>query len=192
VKKTLSAALLIAAAAGAAAGYPHRLDDVDYDVVVTRFDSTANFQAGTFYLLDQVVHLIPPGSSDNLPAFSEPTVLAQIRTNMTARGYVEVTDSNAADIRMVSAVSTTDYVGYYYDYWCYYWYYYCPPYWGTYEYTVGTLFVSMKDRRTQGASGTPPMWLGLGNGLVQSGTTTQRLTAAIDQMFAQSPYIHAN
>ncbi len=192
MSKLLSAALLVGATATAASCYPNRLDSVDYDVVATVFDSSANFQANTFYLLDQVVHLVPPGEADNLPAFNEAAVLAQIRTNMTSRGYTEVTDSNAADIRMVSAVSTTEYQGYYWDYWCYTWYYYCPPYWGVYEFTVGSIFVTMKDRRAQGASGTPPMWLGIGNGLAGSGATTQRLSDAIDQMFAQSPYIDAN
>lgn len=190
MRKTLFATGLIAAAALATACYPHRLDSVDYDVVITLFDSTANFQAATYYLRNEVVHLVPPGEADNIGRGADAAVLAAIRTNMTARGYAEVTDSLTADLKLLSAATTTDYQGYYWDYWCYSWYYYCPPYWGTYEFTTGTLMVSMKDRRVP--TGAEAAWFGVANGLLGSVPSASRATEAVNAMFQQSPYISAN
>jgi len=191
MRKALSAALLLAASAAVAACYPHRLDSVDYDVVVTLHDTTANFQGATFYLFPTVAHLVPPGESDNISRAADAAALAAIRDNMTTAGYTEVTDSTVADVKLLSAATTTDYQGYYWSYYCGYYWYYCPPYWGTYEFTTGTLLVSMKDRRLAG-SGAEAMWLGIGNGLLNSTPSPTRVTDAIDAMFGQSPYISAN
>lgn len=193
MKKALFSAVLVAAVAATAACYPHRLDNVNTDVVVTLYDSTANFQATTYYLRPTVVHLVPPGETDNISRVLDPVVLATIQTNMDNAGYTASTDSLTADIKVMAAATTTDYSGWYYNYWCYGWYYYCPPYWGYYEYTLGSVLVSLKDRRvTSTASGTNAMWLGIGNGLLDTGANATRVTDAIDQMFRQSPYISAN
>ena len=177
--------------------YPDRLDNVNYDVVATVHDSTANFKATTFALDDSVVHLLVSGS-DNISRAYDAQILARIRSNMTARGYTEVADPNTADLAMLVGVTTADYTAYYWDYWCgswgYWWGYGCyyPPYYGTYTYTLGTLFVGMQDRRTLTGGKVETIWLGIGNGLVGQGVTATRVTGAIDQMFTQSPFIKAN
>jgi hypothetical protein len=187
---------LVGAASVAAACYPHRLDSVDYDVVATVFDSSANFKATapattvTYYLLNQVVHLFPPGGSDNIGHGADAAVLAAIRANMTARGYTEGTDSTTVDLKLLAAATTTDYTAYYQGYYCGIYWYYCPPYWGSYSYTLGTLLVSMKDRRVP--TGAEAMWLGMGNGLLNGTPSASRVTDAVNAMFLQSPYISAN
>lgn len=191
MRKAWLAVTLVGAASVAAACYPHRLDSVDYDVVATLYDTTAAFNtAGTYYLLNQVVHLVPPGESDNIGHSADAAVLAAIRTNMTARGYTEGTDSTTVDLKLLAAATTTDYTAYYQGYYCGYYWYYCPPYWGSYSYTLGTLLVSMKDRRVP--TGAEAMWLGVGNGLLNGTPSASRLTDAVNAMFSQSPYISAN
>jgi hypothetical protein len=191
MKKVLSAVALVAAIGAAASCYPNRLDSVDYDVVVTVYDTTANFQGATFYLNPTLVHLVPPGESDGIGHGADAAALAAIRNNMTTAGYTETTDSTVADIKMLSAATTTTYQGYYWSYYCGIYYYYCPPYWGSYEFTTGTLIVSMKDRRVAG-TGPEAMWLGFGNGLLNSVPSATRVTDAVNAMFRQSPYISAN
>lgn len=189
----------IALAAALAAGcYPDRLDTVNYDAVATVYDTAGTFTATTFALADSVVHLVPPGELDNISRAFDNQIIATVRANMVARGYTEVADPNVGDLAVLLAVSTTEYQGFYWSYWCGYWgwYYpygcYYPPYWGTYEYTTGSLFVTISDRRAASAGDVPLIWLAVGNGLAGTGATAARLIAAIDQMFAQSPYIQAN
>jgi hypothetical protein len=155
------------------------------------FDSTSNFQATTYYLRPQVVHLVPPGETDPIGVTVDAAILSAITTNMNARGYTSSTDSTTADIKVMAAATTTEYQGYYWDYWCYTWYYYCPPYWGTYEFTLGTLIITMKDRRVAG-TGAEAMWLGIGNGMLSGVPNPANVTSAVNQMYAQSPYISAN
>jgi len=144
------------------------------------------------------VHLVPPGEFDDISHALDAAIIAEIRDQMEDRGYTYVANPNTADLTLLPAVSTTEYQGYYWDYWCGYWGYwypygcYYPPYYGTYEYTVGSLFVTMSDRRLAAGGDVPLIWLAIANGLAGTGSTAARLTDGIQQMFAQSPYINAN
>ena len=196
LQTSLSAMALVAAAAGAGC-YPDRLDTTNYDVVATVYDTTGNFHQPTFAMSDSIVHLVPPGGNDNITRAFDTQIIARVRQNMTARGYTEVVDPTTADLDVLLAASSTEYQGYYWSYWCGYWGYwypygcYYPPYWGTYEYTVGSLFVAMTDRHTLATGKVGMVWLNVANGLAGTGATAQRLTNAIDQMFTQSPYVSA-
>lgn len=198
MRKLLSAVSLAVFAAVLGSCYPDRLDTINYDMVITTYDTSASFHAVTYFLRDTVVHLVPPGGRDDITRLYDNQIINQVRQNMQARGYTSLADTNGADLQVGIAASTTDYTGYYWNYWCDWWwgYYGCyyPPYWGTYTYTVGTLFVAIGDRRqVDGATGNRQLiWIGLGNGLAGSGATAARLTAGIDQMFAQSPYIKSH
>jgi uncharacterized protein DUF4136 len=196
--QTSFGALALAAAVFGAGCYPDRLDTTSYDVVATVRDTTAIFNtATTFSVPDSITHLIPP-AQDNISHALDLQIINQVRINMVAAGYTEVADPTTADLNLLLAVSTTEYQGYYWSDWCsfYGWYYpYCwyyPPYWGTYSYTAGSLFVVMADKRALSAGNVPLIWLGVGNGLVTGTATAARVTAAVDQMFDQSPYINAN
>jgi hypothetical protein len=194
MRRLLAAAAVFAALS--AGCYPNRLDSVDYDIVVSMHDSTANFAATTYYLNPNVIHLVAPGESDQISTLLDPVIINGIRTNMNARGYSELTGAGAettADVRLLAAVSTNEYTAYYWDYWCgIYWYgCYYPPYYGTYTYTTGSLFVSMQDRRAPVGGDFPLIWLNIGNGLLGTGANAARVTDAINTMFAQSPYVDA-
>lgn len=197
MKRRLFAGLaLLAMSSGGC--YPNRLDSVDYDVVVSVHDSTANFaSANTYYLVPNVVHLVAPGDQDQISQALDPVILATIRSNMAARGYTELNtpsaDTSVVDLRIMAAVSTNEYTGYYWDYWCgIYWYgCYYPPYWGTYTYTTGSLFISMQDRRNPVGTDFPLIWLNVGNGLLGTGANANRVSDAIDTMFSQSLYVQS-
>jgi hypothetical protein len=177
--------------------YPNRYDSSNYDSVSTLRDTTAAFgTATTFALADSVIHLVPPGQSDELTRIYDQQILDRIRTNMTAAGYVEVANPAAANLNMMTLATSSTYYGYYWDSWCGYygWWYpygcYYPGYWYTYEYTVGTVLIGMTDLRVVTNNKSPLIWFAGLSGLVGQGVTPARLTAAIDQAFAQSPYIH--
>lgn len=192
------AAACVVLSAGAGGCYPNRLDGVDYDAVATVTDTTANWAATTYSMSDSVVHLVPPGEQDNISRAFDATIIATVRANMNARGYTSVATPATADFHVRLAVSSTEYQGYYWNYWCGYWGYwypygcYYPPYYGTYTYTVGSLFVAISDRRvTTTPNQSPLIWLSVGNGVANNGSTAARITNAINQMFTQSPYIDA-
>lgn len=193
-RRLFATAAIVAAMSGGC--YPNRLDTVDYDIVVSMHDSTANF-AGTYSLRDTVIHLTAPGETDQISRVLDPVILATIRTNMAARGYTEITTPGAdstANLGMGASVSSAEYTGYYWSYWCGIYYYYgCyyPPYWGTYSYTTGTLFITMWDNRNPVAGERQLVWLNIGNGLLGTGANANRVSDAINSMFAQSPYVDA-
>lgn len=196
MNRPLSAVSLICLATAAVGCYPDRLSTSNYDAVITTFDTSANFHATSFFLRDTVVHLVPPSERDDITRLYDSQIIDQVRQNMVAAGYTSLSDTVGADLQVGIAASTTDYTGYYWNYWCDWWwgYYGCyyPPYWSTYTYTIGTLLVSIGDRREVGAGGKRALiWVGLGNGVAGTGSTAKRLTDAVDQMFAQSPYIKA-
>ena len=192
-RRLFAAAAFLAALSGGC--YPNRLDTVDYDIVISLHDSTANF-AGTYALRDSVLHLVAPGEQDDISRALDPFIMQEIRTNMALRGYTEITGpgaENTADLRLAASVSSAEYTGYYWSYWCgIYWYgCYYPPYWGTYSYTTGTLFLTMQDRRQSVGGEFQMIWLNVGNGLLGTGANAGRVTDAINTMFAQSPYVDA-
>ncbi len=197
MKRILMSAALIGGVAAVGGCYPDRFDGTSYDMVASVYDSTGNFQATTYSLKDTVVHLVEPGLGDNLTRALDPTILATIRSQMNSRGYAEIAGAigqTTADLRMVAAVSSSEYTAYYWDYWCgIYWYgCYYPPYYGSYTYTTGTLFVAMQDRRAPANAGNQPLiWLAVGNGHMNTAPSPARVTSAIVQMFDQSPYIDA-
>jgi hypothetical protein len=177
--------------------YPNEFDNNSYQAVATVRDTLAVFStAATYALADSVVHLTPPGSDDELSRIYDQQILDRIRTNMTAKGYTEVVDPNAANLHLLALATSSTYYGYYWDSWCGYygwWYpaYGCgyPSYWYTYDYTVGTLLIGMTDHRAMTNNKAPMIWFAGLNGLVDQ-TTLPEIYAGIDQAFTQSPYIH--
>ena len=193
--KLFATALALSTGVAGAACYPDRLDGVSYDIVASVHDSTADFGgANTYALVDTVIHLVIPGGGDNISRVVDPTILASIRSNMALRGYTEVS-ATTAELSVIAAVSSSEYTQYYWDYWCgIYWYgCYYPPYYGSYTYTTGTLFVAMQDRRGVGAAADGNLiWLSIGNGLLNTVPSPARVQDAINTMFAQSPYLQSN
>jgi hypothetical protein len=187
----LAVVLACGAATLVASCYPgDSLTVSEADVVVTTFDNAVDFADLTNYaLVDSVYHLVGDGKDEISRAY-DAQMLAQVRSNMDGLGFTEVADTNAADVILVMAVTTTEYRGYY-SYGCYYycgWYY--PPYWGSYTYTIGTILINMA-RRDPGASRVPVAWLAALNGYSDKNSNGQRIKSGINQAFAQSKYLGA-
>jgi hypothetical protein len=207
-------ALAIAAGLGAALAlascYPGDVTDVSQlDVVITVHDQKADFTAfRTFALPDTVIEVI--GDSSSYVPIShdyDDEIVAQVRSQMEARGYVYEPDPQAnppdALVLVAASASNTTYI--YYDWWSYWgWYYPGYPGWGWYyppdidvvSYDHGTLFMTMVDVRSPdpGTEKLPVVWAAAIRGLLE-GTTTQiqnRIDKNIDRAFAQSPYLKAN
>jgi hypothetical protein len=197
MRRHLLAAALVSAAFASGGCYPDRFDGTNYDLIASTHDSTGNFHATTYALKDTVVHLTDPGLGDNVTRTLDPTILATVRTNMNNAGYTEIAGAagqTTADLRLVAAVSSNEYTQYYWDYYCgIYWYgCYYPPYYSSYTYTTGSLFVAMQDRRVPPVNAKQPLiWLSIANGLMNSAPSAARVTSAINTMFTQSPYIDA-
>jgi hypothetical protein len=126
---------------------------------------------------------------------------------MDALGYTRVTDTTqtVSVVVLLSAIKSDWQVSGYYPggYWGWYpyypgggWYPYYPGYAYSYEFTTGTVFVTMIDpeKRNSNDPANSPVWGATLNGLAgdsRSGTAT-RITNGINQAFAQSPYLKVN
>ena len=205
--------LAVACLAATAACYPGRAVDstTQYSSVTTLVDTTADFTTVTRYALTDSVVEVPRNEdlTDDLPLSTEASILASIRSNLNALGWVEVTDARATavDVYVTASVSTTTniFLNYFWwDYWYWYgywppgwgagWGYYYPGYWYAYAYTTGTLLVNMIDARPTtpyaGQNRVPVVWTFAVNGVLEGQSTNIAIaTAGIDQAFDQSPYL---
>lgn len=189
--------------------YPQGAEFVDeLDLVITVFDEDYNFDTpnGTYALNDDIPLLgTDPDDMEYVTPATAALILAEIRANMTARGYTEVDVDADPDLYMpVAALEVkTTVVGCggggwwgYYPGWGY------PGYGGCYypvgySYTTGSIFITLwdKDSRPSGDNDTtPPEWEAGINGLIQGSQSSinTRIKKAIDQAFEQSPYIQSN
>jgi hypothetical protein len=195
-KLTRRIAGCVLALVGAIGCYPDQYDDYLYESVLTLYDTTAVFNtAATFALADSVVHLVPPGESDDVTRDYDQVILDRIRFNMTNAGYTEVANPTTAALNLVTLATSSTYLGVYWEDWCSYWSWWyvswgCgyPGYWYTYEYTTGTLLIGMADNRAYANNEAPLIWFAGMNGLL-GGATSALITTVIDEAFAQSPYI---
>lgn len=201
---TLAAAVL---ATAFLACYPGGITDSrSSSTVTTLFDDQAEFAAiGTYAVPDSVIHLLVEGEPDTLSRANDAVVLNAIRRNMNALGYREVADPEVTrpDVAMLASVSTSVYLGYYYDfygYWGWYggwpgyapgWSWYYPYVAVPYAYETGTVLVSMVDLRNPDPAlqRVPVMWIAGLNGVLSGGSEAARVDAGIDQAFQQSPYL---
>jgi hypothetical protein len=163
------------------------LETDNYDVVVTLYDDTYNFQnVNKYYLADSLV------IGNDIEASYKSTIFSTLNSNLTALGWQRVSTISEADMVLSAGVtSTTTYVsndgGCYWDYWGYYWCY--PTYGYDYTYTTGSLFVLMNDRASAVSGNNQPEWVAAINGLADQGNVTSRITKTINQAFTQSPYL---
>ena len=183
----------------------------DTDIVITRFDPSANFSTYlTYSRVDEVLKIDADTSDDPDPVPDSDFILAQIDANMLALGYDRVSDSDNPDVRIVATATDIEITSYYYyDYWYWYggWYgwggwwgyppccYYYPPYYPvTSSYKIGTLFMDMLDTKDK-VSGTdtiPIVWNAIYNGILDDTKSglRNRIKTNIDQAFDQSPYLN--
>ena len=187
--------------------YPERSLDsaAEFAAVTTAFDTTADFNAITRYALPDSVIYLQEDRTDQVPAATQAAILSQLRQNLNALGWTEVTDARATpvDVYVTAMITTADYVYYYWDYWYYWgWYgywplsagastqWYYPPYWYAYSYSTGTVLISMIDAHNISNNRVPLIWSSAVNGVLSDATTNLAIALqGIDQAFAQSPYL---
>ena len=164
----------------------------DTDIVLTFFDDQANFaEQKTYSLADNVIHIADSSKDeDNINRSYDQQILNLIEDNMEDMGYIEVSDQDTADVRVVALVTTTTWVsgGCYYGYWSYWSYYgWCYPTY--YTYTTGSLLIVMAQPSKPGDD--KGVWVAGINGVLSSSTSdaSNRLNKTINQAFSQSPYL---
>ena len=164
------------------------LDTSNYDVVVTLYDNTYNFQSVTkYYLADSLVI-----GNDTDPSYKS-AIFTNVNENLVALGWTRVTQPADADVVLSAGVtSTTTYVdnggGCWWDYYGYYWCY--PDYGYDYTYTTGTVFLLLNDRASAVQGGNnQPEWMAAINGLADQGNVVSRINTTVDKAFSQSPYL---
>jgi len=187
--------------------YPSGPDYVeDLDVVYTNHDSGYDFKAkATYAMPDKIVVDVEIDNGDTTyiymkDAFATP-ILASIDQNMQAQGWSKVAISAKPDVLLTpSAIKSTTY---YYSYWYNWWYggyyggwgWYYPPYYSVSSYTTGSMIITIADPNV--ASGnpinsSPAVWFAAANGLFTGAYNITRVTNAINDAFAQSPYLKTN
>jgi len=182
------------------------------DVVVTLFRDDAEFgKIKTYWMPDSVFHLNDPDdpTGDILTRENDALILRTIKTNMADYGYRlidlawEDADStilaDSADVVLgVSAVATKNVViGIAPPWWGYPgwgwggWNPWYPPTYTSGSFTTGTLFIDMYDIQgiVPGEERISVPWTASANGLLTSSPVADRIVRAIDQAYAQSPYL---
>jgi uncharacterized protein DUF4136 len=187
--------------------YPgDQLTTEEADVVVTLFDDQTDFSTLQSYAMpDTIIHLVADSSSDDLRRDFDDEILAQVASEMAAKGFTRASDPNDADAFLLVSASTREQVGYTGYPWGGYWGWYVPypPGWGwgwypwyggggtIYTYRSGTIFMQLLDPAqadsTEGKI--PTVWIGAINGLVQGNTIEERIADGIRQAFLQSSYL---
>ncbi|MCK5087886.1 MAG: DUF4136 domain-containing protein [Melioribacteraceae bacterium] len=185
----------------------------DYDIVVTTYNKSVNFQQyKTYALVDSVFHITGDTTkpdSEILSRNNDALILSTIKNNMNRLGYTELenpSEDNLPDVALVVAALGTQVDTYYY--YGYPWYGYGGGWWGypgygwgypvggvgTSTYYVGTLFINyFPAAELEGATGPRDVeldWTATINGLLSG--TNRRIEDRIDQAFDQSPYLKLN
>ena len=179
----------------------------DY-LVYTAHDSGTDFSSiGTYYLPDSILII---GNSDKTEYWKDEDALAivdAVAAQMDNAGYLRIDEKEAANVGLqLSYVrQVTYFVGYNNPYWWWYYpYYWAPGYWGNwigwhypysvyYGYTAGSLLMEMLNLEAEQETGRklPVIWDRYIGGLLTSDSelNLQRTIDAVDQAFAQSPYL---
>lgn len=186
------------------------LDKVQNDYVIyTQYDKDANFNKGnTFYIADSVLVIGNKGKGVSYLDEQEGNfIINAYAAQMQSRGYSRVSDKSSATYGLqISYLEST----YYYlnssGWWSDFPWYWSPSYWWPwvvgswyhpypfiYSYTSGSLVAEMIDITSVSkdtTSATPiVIWNNYITDINTPATNRNKLTQAIDQAFAQSPYI---
>jgi hypothetical protein len=138
--------------------YPDSSERIDDDIVYTH-RADRNFGLYKTFAVDPVVHLaavqadgtVEPATLDKA---TSDALVAQVVSNMKARGYEQVASSQKPDVGLTltaisglasGVVSGAYYWGYYGYYWGYPGWGYYYPYQITYAYKTGTLLIDLVD-----------------------------------------------
>ncbi len=199
----LVAILLAVLLAACYPGGPEETSDLGA-VVTARVPGADYTGLATFALEDTVIVLkLDDSSAEPIDPSYNPVILAELRAQMVAAGFQDVTPDTATvtpDVWLVVGAVQAEVWFYWYN-WGYYggwwgpgWGYY-PPSGGTGSFQNGTVLWQLLDLRDVDP-GAPdqepaPIWMGGLNGVVSGshGTNESGIRKGIDQAFYQSPYI---
>lgn len=185
-------------------------------LVTTFKDSDFNFASlHTFAMPDTVAHLVPlTGTPLTLTGQFDAVALNQVRADLLARGYQDVSNTGATPdfVALVGATATTNYNAWVTFPWFNFWgfspifNFFTPGFssawgiffpWGaaigTTAYDRGTLIVTIVPTAEidQADQTITAAWAGVATGLLNGSITSVTITTAIDKMFALSPYLTA-
>lgn len=191
-------------------------EPVNVTVTAAFRDPNFNFQTlKTFAMPDTVVQFAPlTGQPLAVSRAFDQTILNQVRADLIARGYVQVADPRTTTPSFVVLVGTTAtenynaFVSYpWFGVWGFYpgWGFYAPGFdtsWGiVFPYANvgitsiarGSLVIDIIPTATVNPLGrtVSAAWTGLATTLLNGTTTNATVAAAIDEIFAKSPYLVA-
>ena len=208
MKRIFTYSIFVALAAMGLAGcYPQGPEYTDdLDAVYTTYDPEFDFQGHNTYAMPDkiVVDVQIENDGDTIfeymkPIYADP-ILNKIDANMAALGWSKVDVSANPDALLMPAgiSSTTYFYSYWYDWWYGGWYggywgWYYPPYYTISSYTTGSVIIVMADPNAGASSPinqSKAAWVGVMNGLYTGAYEVNRVTAAIHDAFAQSPYLN--
>lgn len=188
--------------------YPTGPDYVeDLDVVYTTYNHKFDFAGRSTYAMpDKIVIDVKIDRGDTtyeyMKAKYATPILASIDDNMKAKGWTKVDISKKPDVLITpgGVSSTTYYASYWYDWYYGGWYggwygWYYPPYYTVSSYTTGSLIIVMSDPNAQSESPigrSQAAWVAAANGQLTGVFEVSRVTLAINDAFAQSPYLKTN
>lgn len=184
--------------------------DLQQDFLVyTACDTDVTFDLFESYFLPDSILII--GNKNQSEYWSDETaqeIIATVAAGLDAAGYSRSFDKDAADlgVQLSFVRRVTYFVGYNNPYWWWYYpYYWAPSYWGDwtgwhypyevyYGYTAGSLLTEMVDLAADQVTNRklPVVWNSYIGGLLTSSTdlNLERTVAALQQAFAQSPYLN--
>jgi hypothetical protein len=184
-------------------------------IVTTVRDQTFNFTSlHTFAMPDTIVQFVPLTGSPLVVSRSfDQVALNEVRQNLLARGYTQVTDPQTTRpdfVVLVGSTATTNYDAYvtypWYNIWGFYpgwgWYaegfnsswnlvYPWYPQIGVTAYDRGTLVVTLLPTASVSALSQTidASWAGIASALLNGTITSTSVANAVDEMFQQSPYL---
>lgn len=183
------------------------LEGPDYteelDIVLTNYDNQYDFASkGTYSLPDKIVKITgrPSDPPEYIKDIYGVPILNAIKAEMTALGWTEVDVNANPDVQLMPGAWTTTTVvgGSLGGYYCWWYPYYCGGgwYYPSYvvsSYTTGTMVMTMVDPNVESTDGNKRVvWNSGINGLMSGTYEIDRITSAIKQAFAQSPYLKTN
>lgn len=184
--------------------------------VVTFKDSTFDFNTlFSFAMPDTVVQFNPvTGTPVAVPRTFDAVALNQVRSNLLARGYTDVTGTGvqASFVVLVGASASDNFNAFasypWFSIWGFspIWSFYAPgfdnswgiafpwfPVTGATNYARGTLVVTIIPTALVNPTNKSirAVWAGVATGLLNGGITSDVVQAAVNEMFRQSPYLVA-
>jgi hypothetical protein len=187
---------------------PDTKELIDQLAVATNYDPETSFSNYVTYAIPtDTIGLVSNTSNDTIIVAGESSfprpVINKIKTNLNARGYVQVDKSENPDLginvlvvndfnvfQQVVYPNSNGYPGNYYSGYYGYSSYYYYPYINTYAYNTGVLIIEIVDLKNKTPDNKVKVaWDAYMGDVYSTLDLIQQSVDAVDQAFVQSPYI---